>query len=123
MLRVYTKKLGTTVVLFLIGRIVIGETATLRDAVLSQSATDTLVLDLACVNIIDAAGFGFLLKLREEMQSRGINFKLTNLTKTVDLLFEITRLNSVFEVTSVLRGVQRGSFPGASSVRGFAACA
>src|SRR5215510_2845010 len=117
MLRVYTKKLGTTVVLFLIGRIVIGETATLRDAVLSQSATDTLVLDLACVNIIDAAGFGVLLKLREEMQSRGINFKLTNLTKTVDLLFEITRLNSVFEVTSVLRGVQRGSFPGASSVR------
>lgn len=100
MLRVYEKKLGTVAIVCLQGRIVNGETAALRDAVDSQSNVSAVVLDLGRVNTIDAAGLGVLLELRERTQSRGIDFKLMNMTKLVSRVLEITRLNSVFEITS-----------------------
>ena len=100
MLRVYAKKLGTVAIVCLQGRIVNGETAALRDAVDSQSNVSAVVLDLGRVSTIDAAGLGVLLELRERTQSRGIDFKLMNITKLVSRVLEITRLNSVFEVTS-----------------------
>ena len=100
MLRVYAKKLGTVAIVCLQGRIVNGETAALRDAVDSQSNVSAVVLDLGRVSTIDAAGLGVLLELRERTQSRGIAFKLMNITRLVSMVLEITRLNSVFEVTS-----------------------
>ena len=100
MLRVYAKKLGTVAIVCLQGRIVNGETAALRDVVDSQSNVSAVVLDLGRVSTIDAAGLGVLLELRERTQSRGIAFKLMNITKLVSMVLEITRLNSVFEVTS-----------------------
>jgi anti-anti-sigma factor len=100
MLRVYTKKLGTVAIVCLQGRIVNGETAALRDAVDSQSNVSAVVLDLGRVSTIDAAGLGVMLELRERTQSRGIAFKLMNMTELVSGVLEITRLNSVFEVTS-----------------------
>jgi anti-anti-sigma factor len=100
MLRVYAKKLGTVTIVCLQGRIVNGETAALRDAVDSQSNVSAVVLDLARVSTIDAAGLGVMLELRERTQSRGIAFKLMNIPKLVRRVLEITRLNSVFEVTS-----------------------
>jgi anti-anti-sigma factor len=100
MLKVYLKKLGTVAIVCLQGRIVNGETTALRDAVDSQSNVSAVVLDLGRVSTIDAAGLGVLLELRERTQSRGIDFKLMNITKLVSRVLEITRLNSVFEVTS-----------------------
>lgn len=100
MLRVYAKKLGTVAILCLQGRIVNGETAALRNAVESQSDVGAVVLDLARISTIDAGGLGVLLELRERTQSKGIAFKLMNITKLVSRVLEITRLNSVFEVTS-----------------------
>jgi anti-anti-sigma regulatory factor len=41
-----------------------------------------------------------MLELREHAQSKGIDFKLMNMTKLVSRVLEITRLDSVFEVTS-----------------------
>ena len=101
MLRVYAKKFGTVAIVCLQGRIVSGETAALRDVVDSQSNVSAVVLDLSRVSTIDAAGLGVMLELRERTQSRGIVFKLMNMTKLVSRVLEITRLNSVFEVTTV----------------------
>ena len=100
MLRVYAKKLGTVAIVCLQGRIVNGETAALRDVVDFQSNVSAVVLDLGRVSTIDAAGLGVMLELRERTQSRGIAFKLMNMSKLVSRVLEITRLNSVFEVTS-----------------------
>jgi anti-anti-sigma regulatory factor len=41
-----------------------------------------------------------MLELREQAQSKGIEFKIMNVTKLVQQVLEITRLNTVFEVTS-----------------------
>ena len=100
MLKVYAKNLGDIAILCLQGRVVRGETAALRNAVNSQSDASAVVLDLARVSAIDAGGLGVMLELREQTQSKGIEFRLINVTKLVARILEITRLDSVFEVTS-----------------------
>ena len=86
------------------GQIVSGETETLRKAVHlqseAQSHVSTVVLDLAQVSTVDAGGLGVMLELREQAESKGIAFKLMNVSKLVGRVLEITRLDSVFEVTS-----------------------
>jgi anti-anti-sigma factor len=100
MLKVYTRDLGKTAILCLQGRIVNGETAVLRDAVNSKVDASLIVLDLMRVNTIDAHGLGVMLELREQIQSKGAELKLMNPTNPVSHVLEMTRLNTVFEITS-----------------------
>ena len=100
MLRVHTRNLGNVTVLCLEGRIVNGEKASLRQAMDAQSRASVVVLDLGRVSAIDASGLGMMLELHQQAQSRGVRFKLMNVTKLVSRIFEITRLDSVFEITS-----------------------
>jgi len=99
MLNVNTRKFGDIAVLCVQGRIVRGQTEALRRAVLSQPHSSAVVLDLTRVNTIDAGGLGVLLELREHTESRGIELRLQHLTKPVKQILEITRLDTVFEIT------------------------
>jgi anti-sigma B factor antagonist len=98
MLKVHTRTLGNVAVFCLQGRMVNGETALLREAVDTQSSVSMLFLDLSGVSTIDASGLGLMLDLRRLTQSRGIRFKLMNVTKAVSRVLEVTRLDSVFEI-------------------------
>lgn len=101
MLNVEAEKLGAVTILHFEGRIVNGiATTILRESVLNQAGAKTLILDLAHVDLIDAGGLGALLELREWTQLTGIEFKLMNVTRRVRQVFEITRLDSVFYITS-----------------------
>jgi anti-anti-sigma factor len=87
-----------------------------------QTDLAVVVLDLAGVTAIDAGGLGLLLELREQAQSRGIEFRIKNATKLVKRVLEITRLNSVFETLSEAP-MPLIDFGGQSSaVRAVAAC-
>ena len=116
MLRVNIKNLGNTAILCLRGRIVRGESEPLREAVSSQADVAVVELDLAGVNTIDASGLGLLLDLRERAQASGIEFRIKNVTRLVRQVLEITRLNSVFEISPEPRvpltnlGVQFAAF-------------
>lgn len=99
MLKVHAKKLDTVEVLCLEGRIVSGETEILRNIVqLASGDTSEVIVDLANVCTVDAHGLGVLLQLRERTTARGIHFELRNVSKPLYRLFEITRLNTVFEI-------------------------
>jgi anti-anti-sigma factor len=100
MLKVHVKNLGTAAVLCLQGQIVNGETEILRNAVDSLCETSAVILDLARVTTVDAHGLGVLLELRERTQAKGIRFELMNVSKPMSRVLEITRLDSVFEITS-----------------------
>ena len=112
MLKVQAKDFGTVAVLCLQGQIVNGETEILRDAVQSMSEVSAVILDLARVTTVDAGGLGVMLELREQAESRGISFQLMNVSKQISKVLEVTRLDSVFRITS---GVE--FFPGVSSNR------
>ena len=123
MLKVHAKNLGTVAVLCLQGQIVNGETEILRNALHSLSEVSAVILDLARVTTVDAGGLGVMLELREQAESKGIRFELMNVTKWVSKVLEVTRLDSVFPITS---GVE--FFPAAARgrrvpVTAFASCA
>ena len=123
MLNVHAKNLGTVVVLCLQGQIVTGETEILRDAVQSVSEVSAVILDLARVTTIDAGGLGVMLQLREQAESKGIRFQLMNVTKQIGRVLEITRLDSVFQITSGVEFLPAVSRSGRESVATFASCA
>ena len=99
MLQVRIRKLGNVAVLCLDGKIVRGETDALRRAVLAQADASVIVLDLARVNTVDAGGLGVMLELRKHTESTGTELRLRNVTQLVKRILEITRLDSVFEVS------------------------
>lgn len=112
MLKINTKKLGAVKVLCLEGQIINGETETLRSAVQAVSGTSDIILELSNVSIIDAHGLGVLLQLREHTLARGFRFELMNVGGPLNRILEITRLNTVFEITPRVN-----YFPGASFAR------
>jgi anti-sigma B factor antagonist len=123
MLKIQTRNLGNIAVLSLQGRIVNGETASLRDAVRAQSTNGAVVLDMAGVSMIDASGLGLLLQMRNEFQARGVRLRVMNASRFVRRIFEITRLDSVFEVTSGVDAIPTLSRPRPARVIPFARCA
>jgi anti-anti-sigma factor len=127
MLKVHARNLGNVAFLCMQGQIVTGETEILRNAVRcqseAQSDVSTVVLDLALVSTVDAGGLGVMLELREQVQSKGIGFKLMNVSQLIGRVLEVTRLDSVFEVTSGVEFFPAVSRRRPASVMELASCA
>jgi anti-anti-sigma factor len=92
MLKVTVENLGEIVILRCAGRIVRGHETALLCSALQQEGRN-IILDLAQVDAIDAAGIGALVLL----QAAGIYLKLINPTERVREILKITQLDSVFE--------------------------
>ena len=123
MLKVHSRQLGNVAVVSVQGRIVNGETASLREEVDAQSRVNTVLLDLARVSTIDASGLGLMLEMREQTQSKGMRFKLMNVTKLVGRVLEVTKLDSVFEVTSAVEPMPAIAHARSAHMMPFARCA
>ena len=100
MLTLRIQKLEDTTVIQCAGRIVIPYAEVLRIAVLRQLRPRTLVLDLADVIAVDAAGLGTLVSLRAWAKETRTSLKLMNTTPKLEKLLELTNLKSAFEVCS-----------------------
>ncbi|HJP95431.1 MAG TPA: STAS domain-containing protein [Pyrinomonadaceae bacterium] len=98
MLHIETKNLGTVSLLNLKGRVVVGETEALRDAVKNLPPVSSVILDVSQVTLIDAHGLGVMLQLREQAQARGLRFGLINVSEPLGQLLRITRLETVFQI-------------------------
>ena len=122
MLKVQTRNLGNVAVVCLQGRIVNGETASLREVVDSQMNASAVVLDLARVSTIDASGLGLMLALRKQTEAKGVGLKLMNVSEFVKHVFEITRLDTVFEVIPRVEPLPVRSPARAAQIK-WAACA
>ena len=98
---IYTiHKLGDTALFRCAGRFVSGDTESLRNAIWTQWRSRAVVLDLAQIGSIDAAGIGTLVALRTWAKAAGITFKLMNLTPRVEEMLEVTRVKSAFDICS-----------------------
>ena len=103
MLKVHAKESDAVAVLRLEGQVINGGTEILRSAVQSVSGASDVILNLAKVKIVDAHGLGVLLELREQTLAKGAQFELINVSKSLYRIFEITRLNTVFDIRTKLQ--------------------
>jgi anti-anti-sigma factor len=123
MLKVQTHKLGSVAVLNVQGQIVNGETEILRTAVHSLAEISAVKLDFARVTTVDAGGLGAMLALREQAEAKGIRLELMNVSKHVRRLLEITRLDTVFKITSAVEFIPSVSPNRSTTVAPLASCA
>jgi len=122
MLKISIKTFENVATLCLRGPVVVGEVRPLRMMIETLPKIATLLLDLTRVTMIDAAGLGVLLELREKTKVNGTELRLLNPTERVNRVFEITRLNTVFEITAIsVMSVNR--INQAVALRDFARCA
>jgi len=102
MLTLGIARTGNTTIVRCMGRIVVGEALSkLHDVVLCELDQQTIVLDLAAVEVIDAGRLGLLVFLHTCAHGLGTELKLTNPTQHVDELLKLTDLDSVFEIVSL----------------------
>jgi anti-sigma B factor antagonist len=99
-LKLATKTKDGVLVIDCIGRIVFGEESmllrdTVKKAILENNR---IVLNLGDISYIDSGGLGTLVGLRTSAQNAGGTIKLTNLTKRVGDLLQVTKLLTVFDV-------------------------
>ena len=88
-------------VLKLIGRITLGAGTSLLRRLIDDALVlgrKYILLNLGEVSYIDSGGLGTLVALRVTAQNAGGAIKLTNLTKRVGDVLQITKLLTVFDV-------------------------
>jgi anti-anti-sigma factor len=89
------------------GRIVRGEAIHfLKDAVISLKQPRVVVLDLSEVEMLDGGGLGLLVFLHRWTRERNIQLKLVNPTSFIREMLDRTRLNCVFNISSVEDAVE-----------------
>ncbi len=101
MLKIHSKNLDSLAVLSLQGQVVNGQTEILRNAVHLAALPEisAIKLDLGRVTTVDAGGLGVMLELREQVQSKRIRLELINVPRQIRRVFEITHLDTVFQIT------------------------
>ena len=101
MLKVTIRKVGGIVVIRCVGRIVAGEDfRAVRDGVGHSGGNRLIVVNLAEVDAIDAAGLGLLVSLHTSAGIAGVELKLMNTSERTRELLTLTRLDSVLEICS-----------------------
>lgn len=82
------------------GKIVFGEESSLLRENIKRAILENnrIVLNLGNISYIDSGGLGTLVALRTTAQNAGGTIKLTNLTKRVGDLLQVTKLLTVFDV-------------------------
>ncbi|MGA3210077.1 MAG: STAS domain-containing protein [Terriglobales bacterium] len=101
MLSLTIQKLGDVTVYRCAGKLTAGQGDDLRRMVTSQPPLRLVVLDLAGISTVDAAGLGTLVLLLRWAQATGREFKLMNVVPRVEQLLQLTNLKSVFAFCSV----------------------
>jgi anti-sigma B factor antagonist len=100
MLGLSIRNSGNVMVVGCAGQLTAGNDARLRTLV-AQSPARLLVLDLAEVRAIDAAGLGTLVDLHASAKASGKQLKLMSLTPRVEALLQLTKLSTIFEICSL----------------------
>lgn len=106
MLSFTIQDLGDITIFRCVGRITAESRNRLRDAVVAQTdigraGTRVVVLDLAEITTVDAAGLGELVSLQTWAKATGRELKLMNVLPRVESILELTHLQPAFEICSL----------------------
>jgi anti-anti-sigma factor len=102
MLTIDVEKANDVAVVHCGGRLVRGaDVSTLRNAVVSEATTRIVVLDLSLLEFMDGGGLNALVSLHHWTRNHGIQLKLVNPSRLVQEMLTRTRLNRVFDISSL----------------------
>lgn len=82
------------------GQLVVGNRRELRQKVLEalESGARKFVIDFGETSYIDSSGLGVLVHLSKKIREQGGDLRIANLNEDLRNLFELTRLDTVFQI-------------------------
>lgn len=91
---------GDVTVVEVEGELVVGNRRELKDEVLSRlgEGDDKFVLDFEDASYIDSSGLGVLVSLSKRIREQGGELRLAGLDDDLRTLFELTRLDTLFQI-------------------------
>ena len=94
----HSTRQGDTVVIGVEGQLVAGNRQQLREAVTGEieRGARSFVIDFADTGYVDSAGLGALVSLSKRIREANGTLRLTNLNEDLRMLFELTRLDTLF---------------------------
>ena len=97
-----TEQKGGTMVVGVEGRLSVGNRRVVQQHVLEalERGTKRFVVDLGATGYIDSAGLGTLVMIAKRVRAQGGDIHLVNLNEDVRTLFELTKLDSIFDLSS-----------------------
>ena len=101
--QITTREVDRVIVVDAVGRLTLSDSRTqLRDLihVFSGNGHKKFLLNLAGVDFMDSDGMGELVRCYSAVRQRAGEMKLVHVNQKVQDLFQITRLNTLFEIYS-----------------------
>lgn len=91
---------GDVVVIEVEGQLIVGNRQELKQRVLdeSESGARKILVDFARTGYIDSSGLGVLVSLAKRLRELGGDLRLANLNDDLQTLFELTKLDTLFQI-------------------------
>ena len=93
-------KQGDVVVIEVDGQLIVGNRQELKQRVLDEAdgGARKILVDFGKAGYIDSSGLGVLVSLAKRMRELGGDLRLANLNDDLQTLFELTKLDSLFQI-------------------------
>ena len=105
-----TKDRSGVAVLQVEGQLIVGNRQELKDLV--QSALDRgerrILIDFSRTGYIDSSGLGVLVSLSKKIREQGGELRLANLNEDLRTLFELTKLDTLFNIADTREAALTG---------------
>lgn len=105
------KRVDDVTVIDVEGQLIVGNRQELKQKVLQEleSGGRKFLIDFSNTGYIDSSGLGVLVSLSKKIREQGGELRLANLNEDLRTLFELTKLDTLFQI-SATRDEALGSF-------------
>ncbi|HVH38847.1 MAG TPA: STAS domain-containing protein [Gemmatimonadaceae bacterium] len=91
---------GDVVIIEIEGQLIVGNRQEFKQRVLDEAETGArkVLVDFARTGYIDSSGLGVLVSLAKRLRELGGDLRLANLNDDLQTLFELTKLDTLFQI-------------------------
>ena len=95
-------KQGDVTILDVEGQLIVGNRQELKQKVLEEleNGERKFLIDFERTGYIDSSGLGVLVSLSKKIREQGGELRLANLNEDLRTLFELTKLDTLFQISS-----------------------
>jgi len=96
-----TSSRGDVCIVEVEGQLIVGNRQELKQKVLDEleKGTRKVLVDFARTGYIDSSGLGVLVSLAKKIREMGGDLRLANLNDDLQTLFELTKLDTLFQIS------------------------
>lgn len=104
------KQAGEITVIEVEGQLIVGNRQELKQRVLDEveAGARNFAIDFEKTGYIDSSGLGVLVSLSKKIREQGGELRLACLNQDLRTLFELTKLDTLFQISDTLDGALQG---------------